>query len=187
MTAAEAERRAEQVLAEVPDWLWNGEQLPVPVDDIVDTCFGLLVREVEDMASAPGAPELDPGQTLSGLLLASRGEIWVNASEAAEWPPRRRFTISHELGHWCMHRVPGQQSLFCRKGSVEPTEHSEVPGDHLSIEQEANLFAAALTMPAHLVRRHYAQMSGQPGSFEWMCELFGASGAAMGRRLHDVV
>lgn len=51
------------------------------------------------MGTAPGAPALAHGQSLSGLLLPVRGEIWVNAEEARQWPPRRRFTIGHELGH----------------------------------------------------------------------------------------
>jgi uncharacterized protein DUF955 len=108
-----AEERAEQVLARVPAWLWDGERLPVPVEDIADSVYGLLVRDVETMDAAPGAPALSPDQSLSGLLLPTRGEIWVNAEEARLWPPRRRFTIGHELGHWELHR-DGQQSLFCR-------------------------------------------------------------------------
>ncbi len=117
----EVERRAEAVLEQVPSWIWDGESLPVPIEEIADTCFGLYVRDVEDLTAAPGAPELEPGQTLSGLLLADRGEIWVNADEARQWPPRRRFTIGHELGHWVMHRT-GQQSLFCRSATVQPDE-----------------------------------------------------------------
>src|SRR5690606_32622732 len=85
--------QAERILADVPAWLWDGERLPVPVEDIVDSCFGLHVRDVEDMSVAPGAPAVDGGQQLSGLLLPARGEIWVNADEARRWPPRRRFTI----------------------------------------------------------------------------------------------
>jgi len=141
------EAKAEEVLAQVPSWLWDGERLPVPVEDIADTCFGLLVRDVEDMTSAPGAPQLDAGQALSGLLLASRGEIWVNAAEAREWPPRRRFTIGHELGHWVLHRA-GQTALFCRHGMIEPETTRPAPPVP---EDEANRFAAALLMPEPLV------------------------------------
>ena len=61
---------------------------------------------------------LESGQFLSGLLLADRGEIWVSAHEGVTWPPRRRFTIGHELGHWCMHRT-GDGSVFCRSTSIE--------------------------------------------------------------------
>src|SRR5918996_3406896 len=117
------ERRAEQLLAEVPAWIWDGESLPVPVEEIADSCFSLLIRDVSpvEMAGLPGAPSLDPGQAVSGLLLASRGEVWVNADEAREWPGRRRFTICHELGHWRLHRT-GQESLFCRSTTVAPEE-----------------------------------------------------------------
>jgi hypothetical protein len=99
---------AERVLDAAPGYVWDGERLPVPVEDIADSVFGLLVRDVKDMATAPGAPALQDGQALSGLLLPGRGEIWVNADEARQWPPRRRFTIGHELGHWVMHRAPGR-------------------------------------------------------------------------------
>ena len=116
----DVEERAEQVLASVPGYVWDGERLPVPIEDIVDSVYGLLVRDVEDMRSAPGAPALAEGQALSGLLLPARGEIWVNADEARQWPPRRRFTIGHELGHHVMHNT-GQQSLFCRRTSVDET------------------------------------------------------------------
>jgi hypothetical protein len=187
MTPDELEQHAETVLGEVPVWIWDGRALPIPVEEIAGSCHSLLVRDVAEMSSAPGAPELAPGQQLSGLLLADRREIWVNAAEAREWPGRRRFTIGHELGHWCLHRRPGQVSLFCRHGQVEPTEKAETDPEHLSTEGEANVFAAALTMPAELVRRHYATMRGEPDCFERMCSLFGASQAAMGKRLHAVI
>src|SRR3954451_16816021 len=134
----DVEERAEAVLAGLPSYVWDGKRLPVPVEDIADTGYGLLVRDVEDMGAAPGAPALAPGQALSGLLLPARGEIWVNAGEARQWPPRRRFTIGHELGHWVMHRS-GQQSLFCRRTTIV---ESATPAR--DIEEEASAFAAAL-------------------------------------------
>jgi IrrE N-terminal-like domain len=181
----EIERRAEAVLESVPSWLWDGEGLPVPVEDIADTCFGIYVRDVEDLTTAPGAPELEEGQTLSGILLAARGEIWVNASEAREWPPRRRFTIGHELGHWVMHRS-GQESLFCREATVAPEENPDAATTRVPLpinEEEANAFAAGLLMPARLIREQYARVRDHAE----MCRLFDASGAAMGKRLHAVV
>ena len=114
----DVEERAERVLASAPGYVWDGERVPVPVEEIVDSVYGLLVRDVADLRGAPGAPQLAPGQSLSGLLLPARGEIWVNAEEARRWPARRRFTIGHELGHWVMHRT-GQQALFCRRTTVD--------------------------------------------------------------------
>jgi IrrE N-terminal-like domain len=182
------EARAEEVLATVPAWIWDGETLPVPVEEITDSCFSLLVRDVapDEMSRLPGAPPLDPGQAVSGLLLASRGEIWVNADEAREWPGRRRFTICHELGHWRLHRT-GQESLFCRSATVAPEERDADPATTEPpvpiTEEEANVFAAALLMPARLIREHYPRLRDHAE----MCELFGTSGAAMGKRLYAVI
>src|SRR5688572_15729123 len=116
MTREAIEQRAELILAGVPSYVWDGESLPVPVEDIADSCFNLLVREEHDLTAAPGAPPLSDGHSLSGLLLPELGEIWVNATEAKRAPARKRFTICHELGHWCMHRDGGHdvRPLFCR-------------------------------------------------------------------------
>ena len=176
------EGRAAAVLSQVPTWIWDGESLPVPVEDIADSVFGLLVREVDDMATAPGCPALGPDQSISGLLLGSRGEIWVNAEEARQWPGRRRFTICHELGHWVLHRT-GQQSLFCRHGSIEEAPPADTHPPLPIAEAEANAFAAALLMPAPLLRDRYAT----DRDFESLRARFGASGAAMGKRLHAVI
>ena len=184
----EIERRAEAVLGQLPPYIWTGKAPPIPIDEIADSHFGLRVCEVSpaQMREAPGLGiELADDETISGLLLPSLGEIWVNADEAAQWPARRRFTIAHELGHWVLHRT-GQQALFCRKASVD-----EEPGAPATTkpalpveESEANAFAAALLMPAELVRRHYERCEGD---FERLCGVFRSSGAAMGRRLHVVI
>jgi IrrE N-terminal-like domain len=206
------EQRAERVLARVPDWIWNGETLPVPVEHIADSCFGLHVRDVDDLRSAPGVPDLPATQVLSGLLLPARGEIWVNAAEARDSKPRRRFTISHELGHWCLHSTGG--AVWCRSQAVDPADvsaetrpappsggsaaprrahrrdvYAETRPAYPPEESEANEFAAALLMPAHLVRRHYERLRRRDpeGTFRSLCAIFETSGAAMSRRLRRVI
>jgi hypothetical protein len=177
----EIERLAEEFLARIPGYVWDGETLPVPIEEIADTHVGLLVREVDDLGLAPGAPQLGDGQSLSGLLLPALGEIWVNAGEAREWPPRRRFTIAHELGHWTLHRH--DQGIFCRSSVIEPDELEERPPLPPN-EADANAFGAALLMPARLMREQYVRCERD---FVRLCETFGASGAAMGRRLRAVI
>jgi IrrE N-terminal-like domain len=179
----EIERRAEEFLSQIPAYVWDGATLPVPIKEIADTHLGLLVRDVEDLGIAPGAPKLGRGQTLSGLLLPAMGEIWVNAEEARQWPARRRFTIAHELGHWRLHRDADERGVFCRAGSIEP-DATEPRAQLPTTEDEANVFAAAVLMPARLVEDQYVQCQRD---FVRLCDKFGASGAAMGRRLHAVI
>ena len=183
------EEKVEGMLERVPSYVWDGETLPVPVEDIAESRFGLHVCERDDLQAAPGAPPLEPGQTLSGLLLADRGEIWVNRSEAEEWPPRKRFTICHELGHWCMHRGAGGR-VYCRSSATD--SDAQKGGDVVGrprlppAEEEANAFAAALLIPAPLLRKEYERYR-RDGDFFRLCRVFDASGAAMGRRLHAVI
>lgn len=165
------------MLATLPEWLWDGETLPVPVEHVADSGHGLLIRDVADLSAAPGAP---PGQHLSGLLLADRGEIWVNAAEGQDWPGRRRFTIGHELGHWCLHRRDGER-LYCRATAVDPQGPSAE--ERGAFEEEADVFAAALLMPAALMRREYERDRG----FHSMCDRFNVSQKAMSRRMHQVI
>jgi Zn-dependent peptidase ImmA (M78 family) len=178
---AAIESRAEAVLDGLPSYVWDGHSLPVPVERIADSWFGLLVRDVADLSSAPGAPELASGQTFSGLLLPDRGEIWVNAGEAIQWPGRRRFTIGHEIGHHVMHRRD-THSLFCRSAVVEEDDTEERARLPLP-EDEANTFAAALLMPRWLVCRDYRRGM----DFDALCGRYGASMAAMSRRLRGAV
>ncbi len=173
------EEQAEAFLAGVPSYIWDGRTLPVPVEDIADSHLGLLVRDVEDLASAPGAPALPAGQVLSGLLLPDVGQIWVNAAEAREWPPRRRFTIAHEIGHWRLHRG-SEAAVYCRHSAIDSEDASPLP----TPEEEANAFAAALLMPAALIREQYIVCERD---FARLRAKFGCSGAAMGRRLHAVI
>lgn len=175
----------------MPGYVWDGETLPVPVEEIVDSVYGLLVREVDDMSAAPGAPPT--GGSISGLLYTDTGEIWVNRQEGEKWPGRRRFTIGHELGHWVMHDT-GSKSIFCRSVTIEsdpepdssPVTSTPLPPVHEvdPIETEADAFAAAMLMPEHLVKAHYELCDGE---VERLMEGFKCSQKAMLRRVLHVV
>ncbi|MGH2763629.1 MAG: ImmA/IrrE family metallo-endopeptidase [Thermoleophilaceae bacterium] len=177
------ERQAEKVLGQVPAWIWDGASTPVPVETIADSVYGLHVRDIADLSTAPGAPPAAPGQSLSGLLLVGRREIWVNAEEARQWPPRRRFTIGHELGHWILHRT-GRHAVFCRSTSVAAGEQGEIDGGLPEIEAQAHAFAAAVLMPARIIQAVHDEVDGD---VDELCGRFGSSRAAMVRRLADVL
>jgi hypothetical protein len=186
--ALAAETAAEAQLGEIPDWLWDGETLPIPVETIADSHYGMLVRERERLSFIAGVA----GAHVSGLLLPGPREIWVDAEEAVRAPVRRRFTIGHELGHWVLHCDLGQTDtavVRCRteslseEGAVEDGQR----GPHLAgfdlyppPELEANQFAAAMLMPRALVEKEHAWVDGNVAR---LAERFGVSTIAMGRRL----
>lgn len=176
------EGRAGEILAGVPDYIWNGEELPVPVEKIVSNTFGLLVREVEDMTAAPGLED-ERSTNVSGLLLTGPGEIWVNAAEARKWEGRKRFTICHELGHYVIHRDEVETTVFCRQVEVVEAEGEEdgpSVGLGTELEREADAFAAAMLMPAPLIAERRLALGGDLAA---LCLEFGASEKAMRYRL----
>jgi uncharacterized protein DUF955 len=176
--ARAAEAAAREQLAAVPGWLWDGTSLPVPVETIADSHYGLLVEEAHDLRARLG---VSGHAHLSGLLLPAERLIMVDAEEASRAPGRRRFTITHELGHWVMHcTAASHEPVYCRDVSVRedsPTALLDYPPPEL----EANQFAAAMLMPREL-------LLGQPHptSVEEEYELarvFGVSREALRRRL----
>ncbi len=183
---------AARVLAEVRDYVWDGRSLPVPIEEIADSHFGLLIREIDDIAAKLPEHEPTAGQRISGALIPERAEIWVDATESERWPRRRRYAIAHELGHWVLHRGPA--ATLCREAAVAPAETvtsaagaspegfawEADPGEP-GIEWEANLFGGALLLPPWLVRevwdRHH--------SVEALAEAFDCSLSAVeGRWQH---
>jgi hypothetical protein len=176
------EAKAAEVLAGVPGYVWNGRTLPVPVEEIAESCFRLRIHEVDDLSAIAGAPQ---GVRLSGLLVVGDRKVLVNAAEAESSPGRRRFTIGHETGHWCLHRTL-EDTLFCRHGErgLDALEQ-----DAPDIEDEASRFAGALLFPPGLLRAAHARTHGDLAR---LSERFGTSKVATERAVfreihHDQV
>lgn len=47
---------AETVLDSVPSYVWDGERLPVPIEDIVDTCYGCTCARSTTWPGRPAPP-----------------------------------------------------------------------------------------------------------------------------------
>ena len=76
----------------------------------------------------------------------------------------------------------GGGAVYCRSTSVQAEPATTRDSPPLP-EREANALSAAMVMPARLLQEHYEKNR----DFHHLCRLFGASGAAMGRRLHRVI
>jgi hypothetical protein len=111
-----------------------GDELPIPVDSIAVDLLGLTVDENDALE-------------VSGMLVPTDHQIWLNGREARQSPGRRRFTLAHELGHWiCQHEQGRVESHYCRSEDIGV-------GAGWTLEREANTFAAQLLMPEPLLRR----------------------------------
>jgi hypothetical protein len=121
------------------------KSLPVPVESIVDDSYRLRV-------SWDDIPET-PGEDLLALLQPKARTIVFNDRHQralAERAGTYRFTLAHELGHWLYDAEDPAQShlfdhpVFCRRLAAGHPDHIR--------EVNANQLAAALLMPAPLVR-----------------------------------
>ena len=92
------------------------------------------------------------GQDVSGMLVAvhERGAIACNSTHTHV---RQRATIAHEIGHFVLHLKKNcRTQLFIDRYVVfRPDGISTAGSDHEEVQ--ANLFGAALLMPAGLVRQ----------------------------------
>ena len=149
----------------------------MPVEDIADSRLRAARprrRGHEHRARARRSSRA--GQSLSGLLLPARGEIWVNAEEAravaaaAALHDRPR---ARALGH-APHRPAGALLPPHDGRRARPSRPAR------DIEEEASAFAAALLMPQWLFVREHARCGGDVPT---LCAAFGSSIAATERRI----
>lgn len=123
---------AERVLSESG----QGSQWPTDLASIV-TCAQITLECFDDAKSFDGRFEHLDG--LPFIVLNLRGKTIDSG--------RVRFTLGHELGHYCLHRRLSPKLW-------EPHDDAlEVPQEVSEIEEEANFFSSCLLFPRQLVRQ----------------------------------
>lgn len=125
---------------------------------------------------------------LSGFMLRDDGTgqvvIGVNAEHP---PPRRRFTIAHELGHLLLH--PAERVHVDRGLRVTLKLRNSKSSEGTDIEErEANLFAAELLMPKRLILDHIEKYGSDDAEsvLPLLAKRFGVSQQAMTIRLTNL-
>ena len=167
MTHEEIEERAEQVLRKTDTY-----REPVPIE--------VLVHRLNLTTEAAAL-----GQDVSGMLVAAneRGAIAYNSTHTHV---RQRVTIAHEIGHFVLHLKKNcRTQLFIDRYVVfRPDGISTAGSDHKEVQ--ANLFGAALLVPASLVRtdirKHDLDLDDE-GALSFLAKRFQVSTAAMTLRL----
>jgi Zn-dependent peptidase ImmA (M78 family) len=114
----------------------------------------LIIRRAGLVLETPEAIDSDrQGFEVAGMIDCKLRVITI----ARNYPPEyRRFTTAHELGHWFLH--PGRR--LHRDRPLQGGEHSNPsrPDD----EQEADIFAAELLMPARRLLERFSETFGLP-------------------------
>lgn len=183
-----AVREARQTLAE-----WAQKfmplSLPVPVEDIADLLYELAIDTTKSLPP-----------NMVGRLYVSDRIIEVRQDDI---PPRQRFTVAHEIGHYRMHVVAENMQMnghLCSAASVALNDEQNnlaLPGfesspataqrlspiDARRIEVEANTFAAELLMPAILIEQAIEE-SGR--DVRLLAQMFNVSQQAMQYRLEKL-
>jgi Zn-dependent peptidase ImmA (M78 family) len=112
-------------------------------------------------------------EDISGTL-EKIDDKWTIQVNRKHHPRRRRYTIAHELGHYCLHRH--QESLFediIFFRGLEPTK----------TERQANIFASEILMPEY----EFAQaIENGITNIEQLAERFGVSSMAIRVRAKEL-
>ena len=107
-----------------------------------------IARDLGVSVSLASFPTSISGQLRRTEKTASGFEIRVNRHEARV---RQRFTISHELAHYFLHRSLIEDEI------VDNILYRSKLSDDLEVQ--ANRLGAEIIMPARLIRRAYAELN----------------------------
>lgn len=145
---------------------------PTVATNIVLRAFGIEAPPVpiEDIARGLGVvvhPVRDPGW--SGAL-TWKGDIPHVFLRDEDAPPRKRFTLAHELGHLLLHPTG---TMF--------RDNARFSGD--GREAEANRFAAALLMPMWMLE---PLVTRSARTLDELADLFDVSSEAMTYQLDNL-
>jgi IrrE N-terminal-like domain len=132
----------------------GAERFPV---DVKGLSLDYTKRNFDDPITRVVGEPLDDFE--GGLFPSPSGKPrWLIAyNSAIRSKERIRYTVAHELGHYLLHRKPGEQ-IQC-----SPQDMSIRRGEYKRREVEANRFAAGVLMPTDDYCR---QVDGQPIDLE---------------------
>jgi len=153
---------------------------PIDIDRVVEI-LGIEVKEDLDIDHINDI----------GYIKVESGEpiIWLNPYENKN-QARRRFTLAHELGHFCLHILPSKKD-----GMFVDTEENLSRNAYWDIrELQANKFAANLLMPVWLIKEEglkvieefqnkYGTLPTIDNFIDIMSKIFNVSRQAMKYRL----
>jgi len=130
--------------------------------------------DIEKIALAVGIQEIQefPDKNLEGMLVATEDKTagFISVGSFIRELTRRRFTIAHELGHFLITTHKNIQR--CTSADLEIFGSGK---KSMSMEVEANLFAANLLMPRKVFFEKIRNEDPSGQLFEHLTDFFGSS------------
>jgi len=187
------ENIARNTIKQYDEYFLNFEPQAIPIERIIEDAYGLNIdfmrltiagNELGRMVCENGystrfAPDKDDYE----LVKVTEGTMLIESRllEKPQYHGRYRFTLAHELAHWIIHK-----HLF--KGTSTAAAHykSDVRGLN-TIEWQADYLAAAILMPAGLVKRAFHRVRNEKVDIiKKLAEIFEVSKQAMRIRLEEL-
>jgi Zn-dependent peptidase ImmA (M78 family) len=100
--------------------------------------FPLDVKYIANKMGIEVKESHDLSDNISGILEKNEYDKWIIGVNANHHPNRQRYTIAHELGHYCLHRY--QERFFEDQVFFRGLESTKT-------EYQANNFASEILMP----------------------------------------
>ena len=165
LTLDEIAAEADAVLAKHAALYDEAMAAPVDVDELAVNVLGLTVKFAELRVLL--GPDVD-GAIYFCLTMISI-EQRLNPEVFPDLYGRYRFTLGHELGHWCLHRRfvmndEAQQVLFGDDPTPDIVCRSK--GHRPRIERQADQFAGCLLMPERLLRPAWKEFTGSDAAID---------------------
>jgi hypothetical protein len=164
LSAHEIENEAALLLAEFHVSRGRILAAPVPVEEVLEAHLKLALN-FDDLHTRLGIPMTGAEPEVFGALWVKSREVFVDQSLDPTTNPqmegRYRFTLSHEIGHWRLHRdhlVAADHADFFEG----PTESGVVicrsSQAKKRVEWQADYFASCLLMPRALIARSWREV-----------------------------
>ncbi|WP_342379479.1 ImmA/IrrE family metallo-endopeptidase [Myxococcus stipitatus] len=160
LSDVQIESAAQELLRRYAKWKGEAPRPPIPVDALAEGVLGLTL-EMGDLRTKLGKPDVLGATWLDDALVVIDSSL-----EGKEG--RYCFTLSHELGHWQLHRPLREMDtvtfpLFSREPGAKATAAIVCrDGQRDPAEIQADKFSAFLLMPASDVRAAVKHVSGGP-------------------------
>lgn len=133
-------KSAAELLAKFEEEAGVKLRAPINVDDLAKF---LNVRVEED-------PSLELEDAIGQICFHDGNEAVISINPIQNsYEPRRRFTLAHELGHFCLHTDKVKRGFKDNRKTMSRSLSYWDPK-----ESEANSFAAQLLMPRSLILEH---------------------------------